>query len=134
MTLLPVLGPGVAEGFAAGMLVCAACLVIVIALQRAGRQEAGLLRSWRELSRPGTSRWRRAAARLAGRTLRTWPVKAAVPPTDTEDARSRPPPRRRGGKHAARLFESPGIGGRRRSRVLAMGTGSVPADRSNAEA
>jgi hypothetical protein len=63
VTLLPVLGPGVAEGFAAGMLVSAACLVIVIALQRVGRQEAGLLRSWRQPSGPRTSRWRRARRR-----------------------------------------------------------------------
>jgi hypothetical protein len=117
VSLLPVLGPGVAEGFAAGILVCAACLLIVIALQRAGRQEAGLLRPWR-LSGPGTSRWRRAAARLAGRTGQTWQSRPAVPRVHTEDATTRPPARRRGGKHAARLAGSTRIPSRRYFRLL----------------
>jgi hypothetical protein len=88
VTLLPTLTPGVAAGFAAGLLVSVACLLAVIALQRGGWQRAGPPRSVRQRSRLGTGRLRRTR----------------VP--------------RGGGKHAAPVGGSTWLAARRRSRVL----------------
>ncbi len=70
MTLLPSLGPGVAEGFAAGTLLSATCLLIVIALQRAGWPRVGPPRSFRlrQRARPPARGGGKHAARTGGST------------------------------------------------------------------
>jgi hypothetical protein len=115
VTLLPALGPGVAEGFAAGTLLSAACLLLVIALQRARWQRESLPRPVRQRSILRAVRWRRSAAQ----TEQTW-SKAPVPvppPAPAAGAPLRTPVPRSRGRHAA----PPGsarLVGRRRSRLL----------------
>ena len=111
MTLLPALAPGVVEGFAAGTLLSAACLLLVIALQRAGRQRPDLPAAARRRARLRVIRWHRIAR---PRASRTWPAQLTTPqPSRAEDASFRTP-LARGGRHAAPAGGSIRLAARRR--------------------
>ncbi len=115
MTVLPALAPAAAAGFAAGTLLSAACLLLVLTVQRAGRQRADLPPPWRQRARLRAVRLRRTAPQRAGRT---WPAQATVPPSaPTEDAHIRTPQPRGRGRHAAPAGGMR-LTGRRRSRLL----------------
>lgn len=98
MTLLPALAPGVVEGFAAGTLLSAACLLLVIALQRAGRQRPDPPVAPRRRARLRAIRWHRIAG---PRSSRMWPAQLTTPhSTRAEDASFRTR-LAHGGRHAA---------------------------------
>jgi hypothetical protein len=103
------------EGFAAGTLLSAVCLLLVIAAQRAGRQRVDLRRlllrrRLRAIRLPCTSRQR---------TSRTRPAQETVPPPAPAGAASvRMQLLRGGGRHAAPAGGSGRLAGRRRSRLL----------------
>ena len=115
MTLLPALAPGVLAGFAAGTLVSAACLLMVIAWQRAGRQRADKPETSRQPARRLAIRWRRTARQRTERAGRAWPESATDPPwPPPADTDAQKPAPRNGGRHAAPAGWSMRLAGRRR--------------------
>jgi hypothetical protein len=116
VTLLPALSPGFVEGFAAGTLLSAICLLLVIAGQRAGRPRRDPRQLSLQRTRLRAIGWRRAARQ---RTDRPPAAQENRPPSARAGAASvRMPLPRGSGRHAAPAGGNGRLAGRRRSRLL----------------